>query len=171
MRSGLTAVFLQNRDALLRFLRARSAADSAEDFLQELWLKITTSGASEPISDPLAYLYRAANNLLLDRRQAEVRRARREQEWSCSAAWHEHEASDYFSGERQAVARDELRLAESALSNLGERTETIFRRFRIDGATQPEIAREMGISLSAVEKHLQKAYHVLLQLKKQLDAG
>ena len=59
--SGLEAVFMENRAALLRFLRARGAAEHAEDLLQEMWIK-ASAGASGPIADPLAYLYRVARN-------------------------------------------------------------------------------------------------------------
>ena len=168
MDSGLVAVFLQNRPALLRFLRALGAGDTAEDLLQELWIK-ASAGASQPIADPLAYLYRAASNLVLDARRAELRRGRREEDWT-KAGGSGLEASDVASGERMAISRDELRLVGAALSDLGERTDAIFRRFRIDGASQREIADEMGISLSAVEKHLQKAYRTLIELRRRFDA-
>jgi RNA polymerase sigma-70 factor (ECF subfamily) len=52
----------------------------------------------------------------------------------------------------------------------GERTDHIFRRHRVEGASQKEIAKELGISLSAVEKHLQKAYRALIDLRRRLDA-
>ena len=35
---------------------------------------------------------------------------------------------------------------------------------------QRQIAGELGISLSAVEKHLQKAYQVVVETQKRLDA-
>ena len=170
MDAGLAAVLMQKRSALLRFLRARGAADAAEDLVQELWVK-AAAGATEPIADPLAYLYRTANNLLLDRRRAEIRRGRREEAWIRSAGGWAAEGSDVGSGERTAIARDQLRLVGAALSGLGETTEAIFRRFRLEGVSQRQIALEMGISLSAVEKHLQKAYRALLDLRKESDAG
>ncbi len=170
MDAGLTAVFMQNRLALLRFLHARGASESAEDLLQELWIK-AAAGANEPISDPLAYLYRTANNLLLDRRRSELRRGRREESWTYSAGGSAGEASDLESGERTAIAREQLRMMERALSELGQPTEAIFRRFRLEGIGQRQIASEMGISLSAVEKHLQKAYRLLVQIRRQSDAG
>ena len=67
--SGLSAVFEANRHALRRFLMARRAlAEEADDILQELFVRIGNSRAG-PIADPLAYLYRAADNLLLDLRR------------------------------------------------------------------------------------------------------
>jgi RNA polymerase sigma factor (sigma-70 family) len=166
---GLEAVFLENRAALLRFLRARGAGDGAEDLLQEMWIK-AAAGASGPVADPLAYLYRAANNLMLDKRRAELRGQRRDQDWH-DVSGGELGVSDAPSGERVLIAREQLDAAEAALKALGERTDHVFRRFRIEGVSQRAIADELGISLSAVEKHLQKAYRALIELRRRLDAG
>ncbi len=166
---GLEAVFMQNRAALLRFLRARGGGDSAEDLLQELWLK-ASSGASGPIADPLAYLFRAANNLMLDRRRGELRRERRDQEWTEATGGPDLGVSDAPTGEQLLIARERLAAAEAALKALGERTDYVFRRYRVEGASQRQIADELGISLSAVEKHLQKAYRALVDLRRRFDA-
>jgi RNA polymerase sigma-70 factor (ECF subfamily) len=166
---GLEAVFMENRAALLRFLRARGVVDGAEDLLQEMWIK-ASAGASGPIADPLAYLYRTANNLMLDRRRAALRAQRRDHEWHALGAG-ELGVSDAPSGERVLIAREQLAEAEAALKALGERTDFVFRRFRVEGASQRDIADELGISLSAVEKHLQKAYRALIELRRRFDAG
>lgn len=170
MVSGIEAVFLANREALIRFVRARGVGDEAEDLLQELWLK-SSAMPSQPVAEPLAYLYRMANNLMLDRRRSDLRRRRREQDWTDGGGGGGADAAaGAGSGERLLIARDELRAAQAALAALGERTETIFRRFRLDGISQVDIAREQGISLSAVEKHLQKAYRALLEFRSRIDA-
>jgi RNA polymerase sigma factor (sigma-70 family) len=168
MKGGLEAVFLAHRAALLRFLLARGAGDAAEDVLQELWIK-ASAGAAGPVANPLAYLYTTANNLMLDRRRAGQRSAARDD------SWHElsrppADASDAPSGERVLIARERLLAAEQTLASLGERTQSIFRRYRLDGASQKDIAAELGISVSAVEKHLQKAYQALVNLRRRLDA-
>lgn len=167
--SGLEAVFLAHRAALQRFLRARGAGDLAEDLLQELWIR-ASAGAGGPIAEPLAYLYRTANNLMIDRRRSALRRAARDHEWTDATGGGIAGISDAPSGERVLIAREALVAAEAALSALGERTEYAFRRFRIEGASQKQIAEELGISLSAVEKHLQKAYRALVDLRRQWDA-
>lgn len=166
---GLEQVYLLNRPSLLRFLRARGAGDSAEDLLQELWMK-AAAGAAGPVRDPLPYLYRTANNLMLDRRRAELRSAARDHEWSDADSSGAELPSVAPSAERMVIARDELEATFGALSALGDRTETVFRRFRLEGVSQRQIAQELGISLSAVEKHLQKAYRTLIELRRRLDA-
>jgi RNA polymerase sigma-70 factor (ECF subfamily) len=166
--SGLSAVLIANRAPLLRFLRARGAGEDAEDILQELWLKVERLAAEGPIADPRAYLFRMADNLMHDRVRASMRRGHREQAWS-EAGYDPAGRDETPSPERALAARQKLRRVELALATLGERSQSIFRRFRIDGVTQSRIAQEEGISVSAVEKHLQRAYRVVAALAGEED--
>jgi RNA polymerase sigma factor (sigma-70 family) len=169
-RSGLVAVFMEHRPSLLRLLAARQAApDEAEDILQELFLKLKSDG-SAPVAEPRAYLYRAVENLLIDRRRSSSRRAVREDAWTVLRATGAVETDDGPSIERTLIAREELETVTNAIAQLPERTVHALRRFRIDGASQREIAEEIGISLSAVEKHLQKAYKALIEIRSAIDA-
>jgi len=161
--SGLSAVLIAQRAALLRFLRARGAGEDADDIMQELWLKLDRMEAAGPIADPRAYLFRMADNLMHDRVRATLRRNNREQAWGETGydpAGHDETPS----AERALAARQRLHQVERALATLSARTQSIFRRFRIDGITQSRIAQEEGISLSAVEKHLQRAYRTVAAL-------
>ena len=166
---GLDAVLMANRPQMLRFVRARGGGDEAEDLLQELWLKASTI-ESGPIAEPLSYLYRMADNLLLDRRRAQQRRARREEEYCGLDDSPAPGISGVPSAERMLVARERLRLVETQLAALGTRTASIFHRYRVDGISQRDIAAELGLSLSAVEKHLQKAYRALIDIRAGDDA-
>ncbi len=167
--NGLEAVFMANRQALERFLRARSGSPAeAEDLVQDLWLKL--GGATGPLSEPLSYLYRMADNLVLDRRRSAARRERRDDAWNDLSGGGASGISDSPSAERALIAKERLAIVEAALTALGTRTLSIFKRYRIDGVAQRDIANEHGISLSAVEKHLQKAYQTILQLRDNSDA-
>ena len=161
--AGLEAVFLAHRDALLRFLRARGAGDDAEDLLQDLWFRVAAAPVG-PIAEPLSYLMRAANNLMLDRARGQARTMRRDHAWSELA---EDEAPG---AERRLIARDALSRADGVLAALGSRAEAIFRRYRLDEVTIDQVAREFGVSRSTVEKDLQKAYRALLALRRMDDA-
>jgi RNA polymerase sigma-70 factor (ECF subfamily) len=164
---GLEAIYLAHRPELLRFLRARGAGEAAEDLVQELWLKASAS-ASGPIQDPLSYLYRAANNLMIDRARSEASAAQRNRDWT-DVTTGLSEASDAPSAERRLLAHEALAEASRTIAELGERTDTIFRRFRVDGIGQRHIAEELGISINTVEKHLQRAYRALVVLRRRLD--
>jgi RNA polymerase sigma-70 factor (ECF subfamily) len=165
--TGLEAVFLANRERLLAFLRAHGAGEAAEDLLQELWLKVAAAPAG-PIAQPLSYLYRAANNLMLDRYRSQVQAARRDQDWT-EATTTAGGQCDEPSSERRLIAREQLQRAQETLEALGPRPAAIFRRHRIDGVPQRAIAAEFGISLSTVEADLRRAYAAMIELRNSFD--
>ncbi|SFR83781.1 RNA polymerase sigma factor [Sphingomonas jatrophae] len=166
--SGLEAIFLSHRDALLRFLRAHGAGDAAEDVLHELWLKLQAAQTG-PIASPTGYLYRAANNLMLDRYRAERQSSLRDRAWSEAAGPVVPDRSEDPSPERALIARETLAAADAALATVGERAARIFRRHRIDNVAQKAIAAEMGLSLSTVEADLRKAMRALIDARRRID--
>jgi len=166
---GLFDLFAAERDSLLRYLGLRGAApEEAEDILQEIYLKLREAGTG-PIAQPKAYLFKMTTNAYLMTRRAAVRRARREEGWM-DAALEDGGASPEPSAEARLIARERLAAVQRAIGALPERTRIILRRFRLDGASQRAIAVEMGVSVSAVEKHLQRAYHALADVRAALDA-
>ena len=162
---GLQRVVLNERARLLRFLAARGAGEEAEDLLQELWQRLAAV-SNQPVADPVSYLFRAAENLMRDHRRSRVSRERRQFDWNDARP----SAQEEPMGERVLIARERLREVERTLEALGPRVARIFRRYRVDGVGQAAIARDLGISLSSVEKDLQKAYRALAELKARYDA-
>jgi RNA polymerase sigma factor (sigma-70 family) len=168
MSTGLSAIFLQQRTALLRFLRARGAGDESEDLLQDMWMKLESKDLG-PVADPVPYLYRMANNLMLDRYRSSIRRERREQDWADGGAGVMADPADMIAVDEQIILEERLEQARAVLQSLGPRVELVFRRFRVEGVGQRTIAEELGVSLTTVEKDLQKAYRAMLALKQKLD--
>ncbi|MFX7785136.1 sigma factor, partial [Acinetobacter baumannii] len=73
--------FLAERPRLLRLLRARlGGEEDAEEALQDLWLRLE-SARPGPVAEPVAYLFRMANNLATDRRRSGLRRGALETAW------------------------------------------------------------------------------------------
>lgn len=153
MSGGLRAIFLKDRPMLLRLLVARLGADEAEDALQDLWLKLE-GGASGPVAEPSAYIYRMANNLALDRRRAAQRRVARDSGWADM----QPAAAEQPDAERNLLSRERLIAVEAALAALPERVALAFRLYRFEELPQRRVAEQMGISVSAVEKLLHRAY-------------
>ena len=154
MNSGLQAVFLLERPMLLRLLRARLGnMEEAEDTLQDIWIKLEKMPAG-PVSDPVAYLYRAASNHAIDQQRSALRRAMRDASWAEVQA----ESGEQPPADRALIARERLRQIEAALAAMPPRMRQAFRLYRFEGLARPQIATAMAISVSAVEKLLQRAY-------------
>ena len=95
---------------------------------------------------------------------------RREEDWVDAHSGEEREIDEQPSVETHLIAREQLALLQRVLDGLPERTRIIFRRFRIDGEPQRQIAADIGISISAVEKHLARAYEAIAVARFRLDA-
>jgi RNA polymerase sigma factor (sigma-70 family) len=165
-QSELVTAFMQNRDALARFLAIRCGTDGAEDLVQELWIKVQQ--VSTEVDAPLAYLYRMAHRLVLDTKRGASRGRDRDWDWSFSQGI--IEAVEAPVAERALLAQENLRLVEQTLAEVGSRAMRIFTRYRVDGVEQRRIAAEMGISISTVEKDLRRSYAALARLRDDSDA-
>ncbi|WP_353230504.1 RNA polymerase sigma factor [Novosphingobium sp.] len=176
--SGLYAVFAAERAALARFLRARCADPAdADDLLQDLWVRIGTATPG-PVGNARAYLFRMANNLVLDARRARQRGMARDRGW-LGADGHEVvtpelRADPAPDAEARLAREQELRLLHAAIDGLPAGAGRALRLHRIDGLPQAEVAQIMGISRSGVEKHLAVALRhlrVSLHLLVNADCG
>ena len=167
-RSPLIGLYLERRADLVRFftVRLRSAA-AAEDLVQDIYVRL--SGIAEPaeIQSPMAYLYRLGSNLMLDRLRGERRTAHRDGAWLDSQTTRIglHEVSAEPDAETAVAARQRLALLVEALEELSPQTQRVFRMHKFEGLSHPEVAAQLGISRSAVEKHMMAALkHLLARL-------
>ena len=148
---------MEARPLLRRLLAARlGSPDEAEDALQDLWLRVAGLDADQ-IEQPIPFLCRMATNLATDRRIAAARRGARD------GAWEEvqPQSCEYADPERIASGRSELAQAHALIARMPERMREAFTLFRFEEQPQRAIAERMGITVSAVEKLLRRAYHFL----------
>lgn len=156
--AGLAALFTGHRAELLHFLAARCGdREQAEDLLQELWIKASAQ-PSGPIANARAYLFRMANNLVLDSRRAGLRAMRRDRAWLEDAAGGgvalEDRPDPAPRADEELERKDEAAMLARAIEALPPGAKRALRLCRIDGLPQAEVAEIMGISRSGVEKHL-----------------
>jgi RNA polymerase sigma-70 factor (ECF subfamily) len=133
-----------------------------------VWLKIA-AGKTGPVASPLSYLFRAADTLMIDRYRSARQAERRERAWGEANDGATPGVSDSPSVERQLIGREHARMVAETLAGLGERPAAIFRRHRVDGLAQRQVAEEFGVSLSTVESDLRRAYTALAALKERID--
>uniref|UniRef100_UPI0035CACF06 RNA polymerase sigma factor n=1 Tax=uncultured Sphingomonas sp. TaxID=158754 RepID=UPI0035CACF06 len=157
-QSGLKGIYRENRGPLLRFVIARcgDAAD-AEDILQDLWLRLDTV-ASGPIDNGRAYLFRMAQNLVLDRLRERRRREQRDHHWTSATLAVDPRAGEVVDqtddAERTLIKREDATRLARAIADLPPGAGQAFRLHKIEGLSQPEVAARLGISRSGVEKHM-----------------
>lgn len=162
---GLEAIYRASRGELLRFLIARTGDNSeADELMQELWIKIQQV-PSGPIGNGRAYIYRMAQNLMVDRSRARQRRQRREQAWygdQVDPTGAGSEPNDPGKNAEEAMLdREETALIASAIANLPPGARRAFELHKLQGLSHSEVAQELGISRSGVEKHMRVAMKYL----------
>lgn len=169
--TGLTQLLGEMRSELLRFMLARQCDPAeVEDLLQDLYVKLTSTRTG-PVSNPRAYLYQMANNLLHDHRRGRRRAQERDDIWTRNRIGPDLKKDASPSPEESAIARDELERVNAAIASMPLRTAQILKMYRLDGMSQKAIANEFDLTLSAVEKHLQRAYRKLQLLREELDGA
>jgi RNA polymerase sigma factor (sigma-70 family) len=161
----LLSCFLERRADLVRYFRARLRSDeAAEDLVQDIYLKISASLASE-IGNPAAYLYRLGTNLMLDRLKAQRRAGRRDGEWReiHSSSMGGEGVAETSSADDVADARQQLRRIIEAVNELPPPVREAFRLHKLEGLSHAETARAMGVSRSSVEKYMMTCLKRILE--------
>lgn len=146
----LTTSFLYYQNELRHYLRKYVACcDTADDLLHDTFLRIAELEFEGDKANVRAFLYRIAGNLALDYLRREVRR----QVWDTGPADLEWPCS-YPQPDQILQGQQQWRAFHHWLTVLPHNNHQMFYAFRVDGKTQRQIAAEMRVSLSLVEKVL-----------------
>ena len=149
----LDALFRRQAPALVRFLSRRTGREEAQDLAQEAFLRLTDAVGQRALQKPEAYLARIARNLLRDRAKSVSGHRER------THAVLEPELHPANDGDPHLAleARQTLQRLEAAMMKLPPKTREIYLRHRLDDQTYAQIAADLGLGISAVEKHMMKA--------------
>jgi len=158
----LLELFQEQSTPLLKFLtsRFRDREDAAE-IAQEAWLRMHRLEHPQQLSNPKAYLFQMASNLGVDRarRHALEQRVNREEMRDL--------AEGLPSAERAVAAEESIELIRAALQDLPADCRQAFVLHRGRDMSYPEIAAQLGVSTSMVEKYIARA---LRHLRDSLSA-
>ncbi|NVE96035.1 RNA polymerase sigma factor [Altererythrobacter lutimaris] len=146
--------FLARYERPLRafFAKRLDRPEDTDDLLQELLTRLWSTKVERKIENPDGYIFQAAANLLNERyRKAGTRRA------TLDGYAFRQSFNEEITPERILQGKDELHLLELALAELPPRTRTVFLLHRFEGLKYREIAERIGVSASAVEKHIATA--------------
>lgn len=139
------------RALLRRVSQCAHGRNDAEDLLHSAWLRLERYRAEHAVQNTQAFLVRTAVNIGIDDSRHE-RILPREREDRASEI-----ASDAPLQDEVIAARARLERVKEGLAKLTPRTREVFLMHRIEEMKYREIAEVLGISQSAVEKHIARA--------------
>lgn len=122
----------------------------AKDALHDALLRYALVQHQQQPDQPQAYLRRMAQNALVDQ-------LRRDRHYDFGVTPDENALPLVPDTAELAALRQRLLLLQQVIDCLPPRCREVFWRVRVEGASQPEVAAELGISLNMVERHLIRA--------------
>jgi RNA polymerase sigma factor (sigma-70 family) len=168
-QSRLNEVFLSQRSVLLRTLqRMVSNRSTAEDLLQETYLRVTRALSNRVIDHLEPFVYQTARNLALDHLRARRVVARTLAD-NTSQVDIENVIAQTTTLEDATHATRLLEGLNESLSKLSARQQQIFTLSRLNGCSYLEIAEQLGVSASTVQKELKLIMAICVAVAARLD--
>jgi len=151
MTLDLGALYQLYRKELVNYLtRIVYCRETAQDLVQESYLILSRAAAEQAIEQPRGFLYRTANNLALDHLRHHKVVARHAELES------QDDEPETSSIEQDLSQAQWLALLRQAIDELPPRCRDAFILHKVRGLSYRETAGMLGISESAVEKHIIK---------------
>jgi RNA polymerase sigma factor (sigma-70 family) len=165
---ALSVVFMEHRCRLEKHAaKILGSPHSAEDVVQDAYIKAVETAATREIERPASYLYQIVRNLAIDH----YRRAILESRYFTS----EEEGSEIVdstgSPETIVIERLQLRSLAAALADLPKRTQRAFELHSIDGYTQREVAKQLNVSPTLVNFMIRDALKHCREATAQKECG
>jgi len=146
--------------------------DTARDIAQDAYLRVWRFAHRIEIENPQALLFKTAANLAANEFRAQQRfRARHTEQQTQDD--HDHIQalpSDAPSPEQASCARSDVEISMAAIEKLPDKVRNAFIMNRFQEKSYREIANELGVSVSSVEKYMitaLKALRAAVNVQKQ----
>lgn len=142
------------------FARKGVARDEIADFTQEVYLRLARQPDVATIRSAQAFVFATAGNLLRDRFRRKLTRG-------SQLSFEEEEreiAAEGADPQKEAECTQQLHIALNAIRSLKPATQRAFLGHRLQGLSYTELAHELGVSVSMIEKHMISALAILRPL-------
>lgn len=158
---NIEAIYLNHQSELqFHLTRIVNCPDIAADLAQESFIIFFREAQKQTIDHPRGFLFRVAKNLAYDH----IKHRKVTENYVQTNDQALLPPNEFPSTEKLVSIDERLAAITQILDELPLRTREIFVLNRVYGMTYAETAKELGISDSAVEKHMAKA---LLHCRKQ----
>jgi RNA polymerase sigma-70 factor (ECF subfamily) len=145
---------------LKRIAKRMGSGTDAEDLLHSAYVRLEQYNATHTVANPAGFLVRTAVNIGID----DYRHDRRI--YGAARVPVPDREDTAARADEVVAAKELLSRVVSAINRLPDRTREIFLMHRIDKLEYSEIARQLSISESAIEKQMAKAMVMLADYAK-----
>lgn len=167
--SPLDSVFLAQRTPLLRTLaRMIDNASIAEELVQETYLRVARTLLQRPIEHLEPFLFQTGRNLALDHLRRLRRQARTLQDDVAEDVL-QAVPSAQPSAEDSLHAEQLLERLDASLRHLSPRQQQIFVLSRVHGCGSADIAKQLAVSPSTVQKELKLIMALCIGVLERLE--
>ncbi|MBB6522567.1 RNA polymerase sigma factor [Pseudoteredinibacter isoporae] len=150
-----TEIYLSIREQLLRVVSRIAPPKDIEDIVQETYVRLCQVKCKDDIQAPQSFMFKTAKNLALDHiKRAESRLALSMEEEEVFQQLQNSQHSQTDRTYEQAASEEEFALFCEATRRLPVQCRKAFILKKVYGHSQKEIAKELGLSESTVEKHI-----------------
>jgi len=151
---------LKHEPALRAWLgRRRIAGLEIDDIVQETYARLIAVDQVDGIGNIKNYMFQTAYSVLV----SHVRRSKIVT-FETVTDLEQLGATRESSPEDQVIDRDELNRLARAVADLPGKVRDVFVLRRINGLSQRDAARQLGLSESTVEKHMSRGIYLLMNL-------
>lgn len=145
---------------LVRYLSKKTQNnEDANDLAQEALLRMHTFQQTKELDNAKAFLFKTANNLLID----QLRRTKVHNKYLDLEMLDDQSDEEKYSPsvERTVCAEQELAQIYKTVELMPEKVRRAFLMHRGTDMTYPQIAKDMGVTTSMVEKYIVQALKFL----------
>jgi RNA polymerase sigma factor (sigma-70 family) len=163
--NSLTSLYLSMRHSLARSVIGIVPPKEVEDIVQEGYVRVCQAAKKQSIRGPKSYLFRTVRNLALDYvKRAESRLTDSLED--ANVAETGQVGKDTFD---QVASNEEFANFCDAVRHLPVQCRKAFVLKKVYGFSQREIARDLGLSESTVEKHIAQGVKRCAYFMEQFD--
>lgn len=153
-RSAVSDSFLENQTFLKKFItRFFSNKEDVEDVVQETYLRAYVAEQKTQISQHKSFLFRTAKNIALTKLTRKSKKVTDFlEDYSRRNDWEHDPTPDEI-----VDAQQQLTIYCAAVETLNGKCREAFLLKKVHGMTNKEIAKQMSLSMSSIEKYLHHA--------------
>lgn len=163
--SSISSAFIKNESAIKRFLRRfLYKSEDIDEIAQETFLRAYQATSGREIDSPKAYIFQVARTLAYNEL---ARKTRKLTDYLEEAT--EQDTAGTEALEEELSAQQRVGHYFEAIAELPPRCRKVFLMRKVQAMSHRDIAANLGISISAVEKHIARGVESCKRSMEQRD--